>query len=43
MATAAFLSHMFLPSIDALARTLGFEPRSRVLETRILPLNYIPI
>ena len=28
------------PSIPKLARALGFEPRSKVLETSILPLNY---
>jgi hypothetical protein len=29
--------------IDLLARALGFEPRSKVLETRMLPLHHARI
>ena len=30
----------FISFLSYLARALGFEPRSKVLETSILPLNY---
>ena len=34
--------HTLLSFLFAFASPLGFEPRSLVLETRILPLNYRP-
>ena len=35
-----FILNFICPNVFRNARVLGFEPRSKVLETSILPLNY---